>query len=358
MDGVESLFFFQGRADWLDRVAMYELPRRRPGRGGVRHAPGGVRRLRPAPSPAPQAQALAVARAPLGERIGVLRQLATLDPANPVWPEDIATFEAAPIEQVRHELARAKASGDATALRRLCDELSDPRWTIAVQPNVSSEARRMLSRIRTDEVRAEMIKVEAELGESHSALDHERREDCAGSLDGPPGERRISPRRRAARAGRARTRLGAPRGSGGHGRKRIPVRGRGPRTTNRRRCPRKRSGADLTRRLCGSNMGYPGRARPLPRPAPRDRGRGIPPPTLGPDRVGDGGFPRRRPAGLDVPPTRAIALGRPACDRDHQGIDAGHIEEAAEVEREAVGTIRASWTGPRPRRRGPGWLGR
>ncbi len=141
VDGVESLFFFQGRADWLDRVAMYELP---PSQGLDEEAFGTLQEAfadsAPLQAPLRKHRRLALARAPLGERIGVLRQLATLDPANPVWPEDIATFEAARIEQVRHELARAKASGDATALRRLCDELSDPRWTIAVPPNVSSEA--------------------------------------------------------------------------------------------------------------------------------------------------------------------------------------------------------------------------
>ncbi len=120
----------------------------------------------------------------------------------------------------------------------------------------------MLSRIRTDEVRAEMIKVEAELGESHSALDHERGRTAQDRWTDLLGNAALAPD--DALLERAEPALDwvrrVDREVTEENEYRYAVEDLERQIDDG--APVDESWGELTRRLCGSNVGYPRRARP------------------------------------------------------------------------------------------------
>ena len=71
---------------------------------------------------------LAMARSPLWLRIATLRRLAELDGNNPVWAEDLHTFEQERLKQLQQEAAAAIAADDSVALSELCQELHNTGW--------------------------------------------------------------------------------------------------------------------------------------------------------------------------------------------------------------------------------------
>ena len=71
---------------------------------------------------------LAMGRAPLGLRLKTLRQLAELDPDNPVWREDLAMFEQERLKEIQQEAAEAAKKDDLQTLASLDEELGDTRW--------------------------------------------------------------------------------------------------------------------------------------------------------------------------------------------------------------------------------------
>lgn len=78
-----------------------------------------------------QHRLLALARAPIVERLAVMRQIAELDAANPVWAEDIAEFEKVRHQQLATECDQALVANDPERLFHLHDELSQTRWVNA-----------------------------------------------------------------------------------------------------------------------------------------------------------------------------------------------------------------------------------
>jgi hypothetical protein len=66
---------------------------------------------------------LALARAPLGERLGVLRQLEEADRGSPVWQDEVLSLEAARLRQLAAEVETVVAGRDAEALEKLAREL-------------------------------------------------------------------------------------------------------------------------------------------------------------------------------------------------------------------------------------------
>ena len=70
---------------------------------------------------------LALAHGPLSARIEVLRGLADGDANNPVWQDDLLTFEKERQNQIKAEVEMAPRKGDTAALAALEAELLRPR---------------------------------------------------------------------------------------------------------------------------------------------------------------------------------------------------------------------------------------
>jgi hypothetical protein len=71
---------------------------------------------------------LALERAPLEQRLAVLRELRSLDEDNPVWRAAIVDHERAAIEDFRRQIPRAKESRDIDTLAAIEKLLTDPAW--------------------------------------------------------------------------------------------------------------------------------------------------------------------------------------------------------------------------------------
>ncbi len=77
-----------------------------------------------------QHRRLAIAKAPLAWRLKVLRRIASIDAANPVWQEDIESWEKARLREVGAELDRAVKEQNFEAVSAISAELSSNEWRI------------------------------------------------------------------------------------------------------------------------------------------------------------------------------------------------------------------------------------
>lgn len=114
---------------------------------------------------------LALARAPLAERIEALRRLAAHDPNNPIWLEDLRTFEAARLVQVERESAEAEKTGDAEAITRLLSELEDQTWAEPPPERLLAPLRALNARLQKKWRRAKLAEIEGRLSDAFAADD-------------------------------------------------------------------------------------------------------------------------------------------------------------------------------------------
>jgi len=114
---------------------------------------------------------LALSHGPLRARIRVLRELAKADPENPVWVEDIESFELERLNQLRGEARAAETHGDLTALKRLHAEVHDPGWRNPPDALVVETVNTAHSRVLHAHAHRRMSEVEQELNNAFSAFD-------------------------------------------------------------------------------------------------------------------------------------------------------------------------------------------
>jgi hypothetical protein len=117
---------------------------------------------------------LALGRAPVRQRIAVLRSLAELDRGNPIWVDDLAVFEPARIEQIRREANEAARRQDMEGVRALVEELSSNEWRMPPQSLLTSDLMKKLSRLAIDRSRKELSDTESELRDAFLAQAVER----------------------------------------------------------------------------------------------------------------------------------------------------------------------------------------
>ncbi|MCL4191088.1 MAG: hypothetical protein KJZ87_05040 [Thermoguttaceae bacterium] len=70
----------------------------------------------------------AMARAPIAERLVILRRLAELDPQSPIWREDVLLFEKERARELRTELLAADRAGDLNRIVVLDREVHSDSW--------------------------------------------------------------------------------------------------------------------------------------------------------------------------------------------------------------------------------------
>jgi hypothetical protein len=185
----EAMHFAQAEPDLLDLAAVLDFPER-PGweslLAGFRLPPPPVLLLATAEAlnqaysqvgPLEELlrrhRLLALARAPLAARLGVLRQIARADPANPVWGQDVRIFEAARVRQVEGEVEAALEAQDTRRLAALCREVRDTPWLGAAPLHLIERVERAA---RRHETRRALDTLRALEGEIHDAV-------AAGDVD-------------------------------------------------------------------------------------------------------------------------------------------------------------------------------
>lgn len=124
-----AILDFPERPQWEHTVQLQGYPVAPPLRLDVAETLNAAyARLQPLEPLLKQHRRLALTRAPLGERLETLRQLAAEDSGNSAWKEDIATFEKARLQQLEKEVAEAVRDGNTPALNALIRELQQTAW--------------------------------------------------------------------------------------------------------------------------------------------------------------------------------------------------------------------------------------
>ena len=94
---------------------------------------------------------LALERAPIGERLAVLRQIAQRDAGNAVWDQDIVIFEKVRLGQIESEvqqLSRRASAPPLEQLERLRTELHGTPWKMPVTSNLLNTLGEMHKSVR------------------------------------------------------------------------------------------------------------------------------------------------------------------------------------------------------------------
>lgn len=81
-------------------------------------------------------RALAIGRAPLRDRLGVLRLIASQDPENHIWAKDVESYEAERLRCIEKEVIDAEAQRDLTLASELRAEVEQAQWRITPSPSV------------------------------------------------------------------------------------------------------------------------------------------------------------------------------------------------------------------------------
>ena len=114
---------------------------------------------------------LALQRSPLRVRISVLRELARLDPGNPIWSEDLRAFERFRLLQIQDEATEGLSRHDPDWTARLVAEVEQPIWTEPPPPTLVQSLRKLDAQVRGDRARDALGEAAARLDEAVNSGD-------------------------------------------------------------------------------------------------------------------------------------------------------------------------------------------
>ena len=115
---------------------------------------------------------VSLARAPLRDRLNVLRTIAAAD-SDPVWREDIETFETARLREIHNEITQAIRRADMETLTVLEREIIAPDWTTPPPQQLVSVIRAARLKGRREQVLFQMSAVAESLHEGFSQFDRD-----------------------------------------------------------------------------------------------------------------------------------------------------------------------------------------
>lgn len=114
---------------------------------------------------------LALARAPLGARLAVMRQIKDLDPNNQIWAEDVRRFETTRIDQIERETRSARAQRDGAALALLSSEVETSGWLTPLPEPLIAAVDEAVRYVRREEARAALRALVTPLDQARIAND-------------------------------------------------------------------------------------------------------------------------------------------------------------------------------------------
>jgi hypothetical protein len=114
---------------------------------------------------------LALARAPLKDRLALLRKLAAKDDQNPAWREDIKSYEAGRLREIQLELVRVQQQEDVHVACEIDDELHGTAWTLAVPRGISETAQSVRETLVAKNARKRLERIATRLDQAFSAYD-------------------------------------------------------------------------------------------------------------------------------------------------------------------------------------------
>nr|MBC8290030.1 hypothetical protein [Planctomycetota bacterium] len=107
-----------------------------------------------------------LARSPLPARISILRQIAHKDPDNPLWQEDLKTFEKFRRKELTDALQIAAKNGDSATLASIERELKSTPWASPVSPKLLEKSEKLNTTAQRNDAKK---KLEAIADDLHAA---------------------------------------------------------------------------------------------------------------------------------------------------------------------------------------------
>jgi hypothetical protein len=114
---------------------------------------------------------MALQRAPIKSRIAVMRKLAAQDANNPIWTEDLRTFEIARFRQVQSEATQAVQSRESGVLSQLLAEVDQQAWVEPPPKALLQGLRKADAQFRDQQTRALLSDLDARLNDAFIARD-------------------------------------------------------------------------------------------------------------------------------------------------------------------------------------------
>jgi hypothetical protein len=114
---------------------------------------------------------LALGHGSLAARISILRSIHQRDPANPVWEQDLASYERARLKQIINDLAKADESEDAQQAVALYEEVSSDQWTIRPDHDLVQRCANLNKRLQATFARQQLVVAESRLNQAYGAFD-------------------------------------------------------------------------------------------------------------------------------------------------------------------------------------------
>jgi hypothetical protein len=171
LDAIAALDFPE-RADWDELLQIYELPVAP--KLAVEQAEAlneAYAEQDPLEDLLRRHRRLALQRAPLRSRISVMRKLAAQDTLNPIWNDDLRTFEKARFREMQAEAATAAQSRNVPALCQLLAEIDQQTWVEAPPKTLVQALRKADTQLRGEQTRAALAEVNARLNAAYAASD-------------------------------------------------------------------------------------------------------------------------------------------------------------------------------------------
>lgn len=99
---------------------------------------------------------LSLARAPLPDRIDVLRRLSEKDPENDQWKTGIKTYETYRLKSISKDLKAATEKRDLNAVARIDREVNQAQWTVPVPSGLKKDAQSAHRKLKQVEARQKL----------------------------------------------------------------------------------------------------------------------------------------------------------------------------------------------------------
>jgi hypothetical protein len=136
---------------------------------------------------------MARGRAPLVERLRVMRHLRTERPGDGFWEADIRTFEKARMDELVREIERAAELGDLDALENALSELGNDKWLGKPTSRLLKGAEAVAKPLRQRAAIARFSDLLPQLRQAHAVMDEQLCQQLMGGWDAIINETGFSP---------------------------------------------------------------------------------------------------------------------------------------------------------------------
>ncbi len=157
------------RSHWDELVSLYSLPRPEPLLSTAAENLGNAYwKQEPLTKLLSLHRLLAIGRAPLSDRLSVLRRLQAADTANPIWEQDVRDFEKARLAELDQDVKQAR---DIARLQELQSEIQNEEWSTPPSPTVIKNLNGRLAQLQRSQARTDLEQLKAQIDEAYSAQD-------------------------------------------------------------------------------------------------------------------------------------------------------------------------------------------